>query len=466
MKNSSCRYFVFILIASLLATAGSFAQKPSSGPMGEILSMSDVHFDPFSDATLVNTLITSGYASWEGIFKTSKKGPSKAGSDANYPLLVSALKAMKQYMPNPRFIIITGDFLSHNFQCNYSSYGGQYPDSARSFTAKTIQFVASMIKQYFPTAIVLPVLGNNDSDCPSHCGDYRLAPHSEFLAMFARAWVSLQQNGNPAVDSSFVEQFSRGGYYTYPFPNGGNNARLVMLNTVFFSAGYLNSCGNSSDTPAADELAWLDSVMNAGRLANQPVWMASHIPPGIDVFSTLKGTDSCKANIKLMWLQQWNDQFLGTVVKNAPQIKAAFAGHTHMDEFRVVYDTGAPVSFIHITPSISPYFGNNPAFQVISYDTTSLELQNVETYFLNQTQKKNTWDTEYNFQTTYNISSINAVTLDSLRQEMLTIPAYRNSYMLYYKTSAPGGITSATWPAYWCGTGALTQQDFYNCYCK
>lgn len=41
-------------------------------------------------------------------------------------------------------------------------------------------------------------------------------------------------------------------------------------------------------------------------------------------------------------------------------ILGSFAGHTHQDEFRL-----AVRDFIHITPSVSRVFGNNPAFEIV-----------------------------------------------------------------------------------------------------
>lgn len=438
-------------------------QQPLSNPSQALLSVSDLHFNPFYDPSLMDSLVTTDYRYWEAIFRSSKQIPNGYNSDADYPLLRSAFAAMRQQNPNPGFIIISGDFLCHEFQSKYGTYAGSYPDSLQSFTAKTIQFVAWLLNKYFPRAIVLPVLGNNDSDC----GDYKVQPGGWFLAMFARAWVPLQRNGSAAADSNFVVQFSKGGYYTHPFRNG-TNAQLVLLNTVFFSANYSNSCGNPGADPAGDELDWLDAVMNAGKLKKQPAWMVYHIPPGINVYSSVSGTGSCDANITLMWQEQYNTRFLGLVRQYAPQIRAALAGHTHMDDFRVIYTDSIPVSFIHITPAISPLFGNNPGFQRITYNRLTLGLQNAETFYLNVGRQGSVWTPEYNFQKAYGVSGINAASLHKVRQKILTDTVFRNRYIRLYDVSNPplNGINPQNWKAFWCGTGALTQQSFSACYCK
>ena len=446
------------LACLLLASLPASAQKTLPNPLRNILSLSDLHFNPFYDTALLKQLITSDYTAWEGIFQSSQKAPNSYGSDVNYPLLRSAFQAMKQELPNPAFVVISGDFLCHDFQDTYNSYAPNYPDSLQSFTFKTIRFVALMFDRQYPKTPVLPVLGNNDSDC----GDYKLTPGGPFLSVFARAWVGLQRNGSATADSSFVKQFARGGYYTHPIP-GDAKGEIILANTVFFSSGYANSCGNPAATPGAEEMKWLDSVLSKGKAS----WLVYHIPPGINVHSTVNGYGSCDAKIRLMWSATFNDQFLTMIKKYSGQIKAMLAGHTHMDDFRVIYKNGVAASFIHITPAISPLFGNNPGFQRISWNSVTLGLQNAETFYLN-VAKPGAWTAEYNFQKTYNVIGINAMTLARVRQEILTDTVYRNRYINLYKVSNPGSneINQQNWKAFWCGTGALTQQDYSDCWCK
>jgi sphingomyelin phosphodiesterase acid-like 3 len=453
----SLRLALAILI--IAAPALSSAQKKKTpNPLRDLLSVSDIHFNPYYDPSLVDTLVTSDITKWQGILQSSAQGPNGYNSDPNYALFRSALAAMKQQNPNPSFIIISGDFLCHDFQGSFSKYSS-YPDSLHSFTAKTVRFIAYMLDSYFPKTIILPVLGNNDSDC----GDYMLQPGGPFLNTFARAFAPLLRNGNAKKDSSFIAQFSKGGYYTYPFPNGVKG-KLVMVNSVFFSANYMNNCGDPTATPGAEELTWIDSVMASGTL---PAWLVYHIPPGINVHSTAYGYGSCESKIEMMWSADMNAQFLGLVQKHAPKIKAMLAGHTHMDDFRVIYNKGIPVSFIHITPAVSPLFGNNPGFQRISWNSLTLGLQNAETFYLNLGKKASTWIPEYNFQKTYGVVGINGNTLNNVRQKILIDSSYRNRYINLYKVSNPNSteINQQNWKAFWCGTGALTQQDYSNCWC-
>lgn len=460
-RQSVYRFVILLLLLTAGRSPGLKAQDPPAS--GAFLSASDFHFNPFFDPSLVDTLVRTDYTGWAGIFESSAiTTPNSYGSDPNYPLFKSALMAMQQQNPQPAFILISGDFLCHDFQSNFGYYAPNYPDSLRSFIAKTINFMAWMLDHYFPKTIVLPVLGNNDS----YCGDYEVQPNSPFLAMFARAWAPLQRNNDAVADSNFVQQFSIGGYYTYPL-NYGIRAQLVLLNTVFFSAKYVNSCGNAADNPAADEMKWLDSLLQQSNTQRRAAWMVYHIAPSIDVYATLRGHGTCASNITLMWDQGYNSQFLSLVTRYPSVVRAAFAGHTHMDDFKVIYNRTLPVSFIHLTPAVSPLFANNPGFQQITFDTATLRLLNAATFYLNLGKGATAWIPEYNFRKTYGVNGINAASLSQVRRKIVTDTTFRNKYINLYNVSNPSGngVNQTNWKAYWCGTGALTQQDFAKCYC-
>ncbi len=453
--------FVFVQLSGMAAFAQ--AKRPSS-KQPEFISTSDIHFNPFYDGSLVLSLMVTDYTKWDSIFKLSpSKAISEDGADANYALFVSALGAMRKTNPKPQYIIVTGDFLAHNFT---GKLVNQVPDTSlqKAFINNTIRFTAYMFNKYFPNTVILPVLGNNDS----YCGDYDMSPQNPFLNMFAKAWVPLQRNNSKAKDSMFVAQFSRGGYYSFT-PKGDPGHKLLMLNTIFFSRKYMNTCegGDTSTTSGGiNEMKWLENELQAnatlGAKANK-LWLAYHIPPGIDVYgSTRPGI------VSPMWDSGYNRRFLGFLNTYSANITANFAGHTHMDDFRVLYNAEKkPVSFVRITPSISRSNGNYPGFQVFSYSTGGYALTNYKTYYLNATttDSATAWALEYDFGQQYGISGINAVSLDALRSKLASDVNSQNSFMKYYEVSNLRHVNSLrrNWQCYWCGTGELTATDYTNC---
>lgn len=472
IKNLYILYYSLYLIMKklcavllLLTTFFGYTKAQQTATLtGTILSISDIHLNPYFDPSLMDQLVKANYKQWPAIFNSSAiKQPNSYNNDANFPLFVSALAAMKKQNPSPAFIIITGDFLCHSFQSNFSKYAPNYPDSVRSFTSKTIQVMAMMFDKYFPKTVILPVLGNNDS----YCGDYMIDPGGEFLKMFAKAWVPLQRNHNTAADKAFITQFSKAGYYTYDLKDG-SGGKMVMLNTVVFSTSYNNSCETSPAHPAAGELSWLQGILRKNGAKKGKLWIAAHIPPSIDVYKTINGKGTCAENASSMWTDSCNRVFQAMVIKYASAIGAGFAGHTHMDDFRLLYDTkGTPVYFMHITPAVSPLFGNNPGFQSLTYNKSTSKLLDSKTYYFSLNTTDPAWTFEYDFRKTYGVNNITPASLDEVRKNILSKSACLTSYINYYDVSNPGldGINNQNWKAYWCATGNLTTASYTNCYC-
>ena len=144
--------------------------------------------------------------------------------------------------------------------------------------------------------------------------------------------------------------------------------RIIFPNTVFFSAHYRNACGSASaPDPGPATLAWLDAEFAAAKQAQERVWLVYHIPPGVDGYETLR-QGACPGTIEPMWNQAYAEPFNALLQRYADTIAASFAGHTHMDDFRLLGDDSGYFAFVLITPAVSPIFGQNPAFRTVVYD--------------------------------------------------------------------------------------------------
>ena len=96
-------------------------QPGASSDRGTIAHLSDIHFDPFYDPSLIAELIDKPADAWEGVFESSQiNGYGTAGKDSNYTLMKSAFADMAARTDRGRkldFIIFTGDFfLVANFK--------------------------------------------------------------------------------------------------------------------------------------------------------------------------------------------------------------------------------------------------------------------------------------------------------------------------------------------------------------
>ena len=430
-------------------------------------SMSDIHFDPFYDPTLVDQLIQSEYHNWKTIFSSSsKKGCGTYGADTNYPLLNSALHHAALVAHDAEFVVISGDFLSHHFNEDYYTYSGnENPTALHEFINKTIAFVTMMLTESFPKTPIYPVLGNNDS----YCGDYRVQPNAEFLKATTKSWKLFFKDKNNT--QAFLESFPAGGYYTVPLPHTSAH-RLIALNTIFWSANYENACGNPQDDPGQKELQWLEVQLQQAAANSETVWLVYHIPPGIDTYSTINanfGGDLSK--IISFWHPEYTNKFMELMAKYSSMVALSLVGHIHMDNFILVREkmTSNPLSFVHFTPSISPIFGNNSSFELITIDPDSHTFIDYETHYLDlgTASKTVTWKPEYRFSKAYNQPTISTQSLQSIYQRMQKgLGTDRKNYVQYYNVdnTASPKIDDKNWAAYWCSIGNITESQFLSCY--
>jgi hypothetical protein len=479
-KNNICLKTIFLVLTSLtlsiVFTTGcgngkgdvkNAAQDSTKLPTGQFFTLSDIHFNPFYDSTIVAKLDTANVQEWEAIFLNSTiQNCGAYNYDSNFPLMIAAFTAMSNVNAHPDFVVITGDFLGHNFQSDYLKYAKNNNTTSRdNFITKTIQFIAIELGKHLPGVPIYPVLGNNDD----FCGDYLIQPNDPFLPVFAKAWA-------PYLDSTsgtntFLQTVPTAGYYSASLPGYPNHV-IIGMNSIFYSSKNQKSdtCMATDTTSGQVEMNWVKQTLASCAQQNKKVWFTCHIPLGADVYSSLDTSGGgCAGNIKMMWKSQYNDTFIALENQYKNTIVGGLAGHTHMDEFRVVSDpSGSPISFFHINPSISPIDGNNPGFQLFTYDTASMTMLDYSSYVFQglQNPSDQSWKLEYDFDKTYNVSQLTGQTMGGVWQSIDTNSVMEGFYMQYYGDGSPlANPAPPTWKSYWCGIGDLTKATFTPCAC-
>lgn len=402
---------------------------------GRFLVLSDFHFDPFDGLTRdqFERLAAATPADWPKLLAGQ---PAAAhGRDAPFSLFHSSLDDAAKRCPEPDFILCPGDFLAHSWQDKYDRLAlrtrSQDPAAYRAFTATTMRVMAERIQQAFPKASFLPVLGNEDS----YCGDYMIAPDSPFLSMLAEVWGPLLQIAD-AEREAFAATFARGGYYNVRLPQTKKH-RLVVLNSVFFAPRYENACGDATATPALDELAWFEETLAAAEMNGDAVWLLMHIPPGIDNFSTSRANGTARP----FWQPELLAKFLRLSERFQSTLQIGIAGHSHMDDFRLILRGTQPPFLTKIVPSISPIFRNNPGYQMFDYDRASGAIENYTTCFLPLGEFASdvapAWQAEYDFRKTYRLAGLNATTIVSLAEQLTKEGPAQAAYLRHYAVSGP-----------------------------
>jgi sphingomyelin phosphodiesterase acid-like 3 len=443
-----CILILFCLPGLPAVLAGSSQPLPPSA--GNALLISDLHFDPLADPSLVKQLIDAPVGDWETIFFSSKQtGYAHAPQDANYPLIKSALSAAAGQC-SVDFVVGMGDYLRHNFEQAFLKTGGT-SDEFTDFATKTALFIVRALQTDFRVPVYF-ALGNDDSPC----GDYRVDPGGPFLAILADSLEVLKNHPDAAAD------FRTGGFYELPHPTLANH-EIVVLNSVLWSRSYA-ICGSDSGDAGKAEMQWLSWQLYRAKISGNKVMLVMHIPPGIDSYKSAHA-GAGKAATEF-WQSQFFTQFLDLMKTYGSIVQIALAGHTHMDDFRVLSPggTASPVAF-RITPAVSPIFGNNPGFSVLQYQIGTGEVSDIATYYLNLVGGGSDphWALEYRFSAAYGYNTFSAESLQSLAAAIQSDPTVRHVFAGFYATCAPSPIKPDNWQFYACSQTQFTSSDYASC---
>lgn len=439
-----------------LAAAPSNAQMPARPAQGStVLLVSDLHFDPFTaGAEVVKVLRATPTPRWAQVLGAAPAEPiSPYGSDSNYPLLVSAGAAMRQAVPRPAFVVISGDFLGHNFEQKYDSVFAGTPDStgAASFADSTMAFMARWMGSLYPADVpIYPAIGNNDSGC----NDYGM--DTQFQHSAARSWAPLARRGGRAP--GFVAAFDSGGYYTARPPAA--NATLVVLNDIYWSRSYDAACGPDR---GQRELQWLGAQLQTARAAHRRVWLASHIPPGVDIYSSLQHP----SNPTMMFTAAYVAPFDSLVRAYADVIALHVTGHTHMSEFRVYQAGSGGVPDLGV-PAVSPIFGNNPGFVSMRLDPSGSVLDYAAYAFTGTGGPPQPgaggWITQFDFDALYRQTAITGAAMVSAAALIASDSTVRAAWQLNYVGGRPGQYpNNSNWQGYWCAIRNLEAPAYAAC---
>ena len=426
---------------------------------------SDVHFQPFipplppnpqfitamaANMALVAQLDAADTSEWPAIFQgtanAANQSPSVSGTDTNYASLVLALASIKQNLGISPAVLFTGDFLGHGLDLLYSVYSAnKTAAAAATFADKTLTFVLQQIRAAVGAIPVYFALGN----CDSYAG---YGPDSTFLANNAQQLYTLALNGS-GNQQDIISSLTNGGYYSVE--PAGMDLMIIGLNTIA-----LSPLVTANPTMIAAQFAWLDAKLAEASTTGKKVWMLMHAPPGADEGTTGQPSNDNGqiAKATMMWTDANQTTFMGILGKYPGVVSMSLAGHTHMDEFRLM----SPGNTLAITAGISPCFGNNPAYKIFTLDSLSLAPVDYSVVNYNLQATPAQFNNYYTFSQAYGLKGPLGASLvelyPTLRSSSSAQKQYQGTFHSGNNSSNP--ITSTNWPVYWCGIGFMGQQEF------
>lgn len=444
-----------VVLALALAAQTADSSAAERGRTGAFLILSDIHFDPFAVPGIAAKLADAPLEDWSGILRRSGGAFPKFGSDSNHPLLDSALRAAASLGERYDLVLVSGDLLAHDFGRNaVTALGGAA--AARAFATKTSRYVARAVQEQFAGIPVVPAIGNDDGDC----GDYGVEPDGTYLKQMSAAWTVFETN-QAARDS-----FASSGSFSLPHPLVPKH-RLIVLNDVYLSREYRDTCRPADADPGRQALRWLEGQLAEAARDGATATLLMHIPPGFDGYASATGGPSCSGAVPL-WRADYAEEFRTLAQRYRTVLVNGITGHLHTDGFRLFGAGGGdPFLPIHIVPSISPVFYNNPAFTVFRYDRRTAANRNVSVYFtqLNAAKPDRMWRREYRFDQAYRLPDLAAATLRTLSRRIEPGKPLFSAFKANFQVHAGQTIADAAWRSYLCAQTFDDEASFVACRC-
>jgi len=455
---------VSVLIIFLSTGCSNDSSGTSTQSKLPLLIISDVHFTPFYDTTIFDDLVNSPVEEWADLFESSTVTDlSSWGQETNYPLLKRALTAASRSVGEGQAVIFPGDILAHQFpEKFFKLYGEEDYDALRSFVYKTVVFFATQVRERMGSVPVMFTLGNNDS----YAGDYLLVPGGAFLADTAEAFYNTFLLGW-ADRKSYFSTYPAGGYFVAEPP--GAKVLFVCVNSILFSNHRTEGCTDSTDNAATTQLAWLEKVLEKAYADQKKVFMVTHIPTGMSIYSTVQTYMDASGKISgadVFWKESCQNRFLEICRKYESVIEIIFSGHTHMDEYRLILDhDDEAYKPIMVTPAVSPQFGNNPAFKVLTLAGEDWEPLDYRSISCDLNLSSPDFSTYYVFSEAYSTEMPLEESLVDLFPKMKNNDSDRKNYARFYYSGHDDAniIDDTTWPAYWCGIGRMNRGEYIEC---
>ena len=271
------------------------------------------------------------------------------------------------------------------------------------------------------------------------------------------------------------EDYEAGGYFAVTLPAPIVKTRLLVIDDIFLSHHY-TTCGGKADSKGADAMmAWLTRELDGARERGERVWVMGHIPPGIDVYATLRKGDACGGGAETFLAPGSKDDLGDLLGAYGDVVKLAIFAHTHMDEMKLLPATdkqdtlksaGVPVKGVS---SISPVNGNRPTFTVGRVDPADGTLADYGVYMPQNKTGVGTWTREYGFDETYHEKSFSAAALkemiDGFHTDAGGSTETSQAYEIYFDPGFPIPPLILGWPQYACGMDHMTVKGFKACAC-
>ncbi|CAB5373212.1 sphingomyelin phosphodiesterase [Rhizophagus irregularis] len=378
-----------------------------------VVHLSDWHFDPeYSEGYEVNCgePVCCRPPNAFGDEATTPAGKwGEYNCDAPKRLIESMLEFMPNVVPKIDYILSTGDLPPHDVWAETQS-------SIKEITNKT----ANIWRKFFTSAPYFPIIGNHES------APVNSFPTSSLDDVSSVSWLydTLSSQWNIWLTHDERQSIEQRGFYSARIPN--DNMRIIGLNTNFwYKFNWWMLMRPKSEWDPENMLNWLIKELDDAERLGEKVWILGHmIAVSGDAFPS------------------FNSYFSQIVARYKDIIVGQFFGHTHWDEFQVIYDyhngnEPRPVGVGYMAPSVTTFRNVNPAFRVYKIHKKTKKILNHYTYYLDieEANRKNKpeWKLLYDAKSLYKLQDFEPQSWHDLSEKFLTDD---DTYQTFKKTAS------------------------------
>ncbi|SCV99674.1 LAFE_0A08394g1_1 [Lachancea fermentati] len=378
--------------------------------------------------------------------------------DAPEILINSSMNSIVEYMEknslNYDFAIFTGDLLDHD-EIKYTSY---------DLTVESEELVFRDMKAKLKNMPVYPVLGNHDMFPYGELAQENHGFSNLFTwndELMADLW---QQYGWIDFKAS---KYARKHYSGYSVETK-RGLKIISLNsnTWYWKNHY--AYWNASQPDTFGQFEFLINELVESEEKDQRVWIVAHIP---------FATDSLPLPANL---------FVEIVERFSPYtIAGIFFGHTHLDQFEVLYSGSGKdsktienvLNHAWISQAITPWIQNNPSWRYYTVDKKTFSIMDAYNFYtkLNETYTNEgsepIWEFEYSSREGYNIdwpktSPLNGTYWHLVAEKVRNSPKYRQIYRNYamrFSPFVPNCFNSTDCENDYCVLTSFTVDEYQDC---
>ncbi|XP_034554572.1 acid sphingomyelinase-like phosphodiesterase 3b [Notolabrus celidotus] len=378
---------------------------------GSFWHITDQHWDPTYNLAGNPELVCAS---------SGKRPAASAGvfgdyaCDSPWHLINSSVYAMKDILPDPDFIVWTGDDTPHV----------PNEDLGEEAVLSIISNLTHILNQVFPNTKVYSALGNHDYH-----------PKSQLPATQNYMYDQIAEMWKDWLEPESQITFKKGGYYTEKLL-GRTGFRMLVLNTNLY---YDQNKLTADMVDPAGQFSWADQVLTEAAKNKEKVYIIGHVPPGF--FE--------KKRSKPWFTPEFNKQYVHLIQKHHSVILGQFFGHHHTDSFRMFYNSdgkdpsvsaGSPISTMFLSPGVTPWKttlpgvmdgANNPGIRVFEYDTDTLLVKDLVTYYLNLTHAnaaRGRWEKEYRLTESFRVPDASPSSMHQVLEHIAKDPCYLQKY--------------------------------------